>query len=58
MTLTFDLMTPKSIGVFLSLSSICMKYEVSRLKSLVIVLQQSVDRRTDAGTDRQTKWLL
>ena len=54
LTLTFDLLTPKSIGVFLSLSSICvwsMKslgqtlFELSRYK-------ESVDRRTDGRTDK------
>ena len=52
--LTFDLLTPKSIGVFLSLYSICvwsMKslgqtlFELSRYK-------ESVDRRTDGQTDK------
>ena len=57
MTLTFDLLTQKPIGVFLSLSSICvwsMKslgqtfFELSRYNEVW------TDRRTDGRTDRRT----
>ena len=61
MTLTFDLLTPKSIGVFLSLSSICvwsMKsvgrtlFELSRYNE--VWTDGRTDRQTDRRTDRRT----
>ena len=65
MTLTFDLLTPKSIGVFLSLSSICvwsMKspgqtlFELSRYNEVWRDGQtdRQTDRRTDGRTDGRT----
>ena len=49
MTLTFDLLTPKSIGVFLSLSSIC----VRSMKSLGQTLFE-LSRYNEVWTDRRT----
>ena len=61
MTLTFDLLTPNSIGVFLSLSSVyvwSMKslgqklFELSRYNE--VWTDGQTDRRTDRRTDGQT----
>ena len=61
LTLTFDILTPKSIGVFLSLSSICVWYmksvgwtlfELSRDNE--VWTDGQTDGRTDGRTDGQT----
>ena len=57
MTLIFDLLTPKSIGVFLSLSSICIGSMKSLGQTLLELSRYNkvwTDGRTDGQTDRQT----
>ena len=56
-TLTFNLLTPKSIGVFLSLSSICVwsiKFVDWSIFELSHYNKVWTDRRTDRQTDGQT----
>ena len=56
MTLTFDLLTPKSISVFLSLSSICVWGMKSLGQTLFELLRYNevVNRRTDGQTEGRT----
>ena len=53
MTLTFDLLTPKSIGVFLSLSSICV-WSMKSVGQTLFELSRYKEVWTDGQTDRQT----
>ena len=53
MTLTFDLLTPKSIGVFLSLSSICV-WSMKSVGRTLFELSRYNEVWTDGRTDRQT----
>ena len=53
LTLTFDLLTPKSIGVFLPLSSICV-WSMKSLGQTLFKLSRYNKVWTDGQTDRQT----
>ena len=53
MTLTFDLLTPKSIGIFLCLSSICV-WSMNSLGQTLFELSRYNEVWTDGRTDRRT----